>query len=146
MAPKKLIGRNSRFLTLTILVVLIALAIFLFAILSQKAKVLEKKEIPVFVTISNVTGFKVEDQSLDFGRIIYGSSANKKIGVQNNYKFPIVLELNAEGNVSDFLVFDKTTAFEPGEEKQISVSTIIFEKEPYGNYSGKLIVTFKRAY
>ena len=129
-----------------ILLVSISVILFLFSIFLKSSVVLDKKEIPMLLIIGEKTAFNISKESsdLNFGTIQKENSASREISVKNNYKFPILLEINAEGNIKDFLLFEKIVFFDVGEEKQIKVSTITIGDEPYGTYSGSLIITFKR--
>lgn len=120
---------------------MVVLVLFLISFTSDKG-VLDKQEFPVKLEISNVTGLKV-DESLDFGKITYGSSGQKTVNVKNNYDFPISLQFSSNGNVSDFLIYENVI-LEPFEEKKITISTVIFRNQSYGNYTGVLAVLFKR--
>jgi len=129
---------------LVILLCIIALILFLISFFTD-ASVLEKREIDVKIEIANQTGIKIENESLDFGRIAYGSSAQKTLTLSNNHDFPIMVEFEAKGELKDFLIYERRIYFEPKETKQVGVSTIVFNEEHYGNYNGKFIITFKKA-
>ena len=129
---------------IVIFLLIISLVFFLIALLLPKEVYLERKEIPVYINVSSGTGLKVENESLDFGRVIYGASAVKRTYIENNYTFPIRVEFLAEGNVSDLLVYQNEVFLKPKEKKEIGISTIQFSDEPYGLYSGKMIITFKK--
>ena len=111
---------------------------------TERSSIIEKKEIDAFLEISNVTGLKVGNDSLDFGRIIYNSNAWKTIEIKNNYNFPVKLFLSSDGNISDLLVYDKEISLDSQESKSIFISTLIFTNQTYGEYSGKLTILFKK--
>ena len=138
--------RKRNFYILSWIVFALSLLFLFLVLFFNKSSVFEKKEIPVSIKISSVTGLKVENESLDFGSIIYGSSGKKKVNIQNNYDFPVLVSFSAEGNASSFLVYEKEILFQPKEKKEVSISTIEFSEEPYGDYSGKLVVLFKKGY
>lgn len=128
------------------LILIIALVFFLLTFYFKSVSgVLSEKHIDVRFEVSNVTGLKVGSDLLDFGRIIQGSSGSKTIVLSNSYTFPINVEFQATGNVSDFLVYNKNVFLEPNETKSVSISTIVFSNESFGNYSGVLHVKFVRA-
>ena len=124
---------------------ILSLLIFLMSLFWNSSQILDRKEINAKLRISNVTGLQVTNESLDFGRIIYGSNAQKSIKIKNNYNFPIKVEFSVEGNIKPFLIYQKVVYLSPGESKNISVSTITVTDEPYGFYSGEMLVVFKRA-
>lgn len=123
----------------------IALSLFLISWLSGSRDVLKIEKIPVKIKITNVSGLAVENETLNLGNVIYGSSSKKTFEVTNNYGGRIVLELSCEGNISEFLIFEEYVYIEPNETKSVSVSSIVFSNETYGEYSGILEVKFKGA-
>ena len=136
--------RDKLYLTIAVLFIFISLVSLFFSMYSKREVILDKKEIRCFLKIGSKTGLMVTNESLDFGTIIYGSSAQKTIDLANNYAFPIKLELSAEGNISDFLIYDRKIYLDKLEKKTIYISTITFSNESYGNYSGELIILFKK--
>jgi len=133
-------------LVVLVIVLLILIIIILFLSLYNKSnEILEKKEVPVHLEISNITGLKVENETLDFGRIIRGSSAHKLLTFENNYEFPISVDVSVEGNVSKYLIYEPFFRLESGEKKQEGIETIVFGDDPLGNYTGIMTVIFKRA-
>jgi hypothetical protein len=129
-----------------ILLVSISVILFLFSIFLKSSVVLDKKEIPLALIIGDKSAFNISKDSsdLNFGTIQKENSAYREISVKNNYQFPIVLEMDIDGDIKDFLLFEKIVSLDIDEEKQIKVSTITIGDESYGNYSGRLIITFKR--
>lgn len=126
---------------------LLFLATVLFGITYylDQDKILYKDNIPIFIEISNVTGLKVENKTLDFGSIIPGAYAGKTLNLINNYDFPVLAEFIIEGQVKDMIIVDPIVRFGPFEKKEIKVYTEIIERDkPYGNYTGTLKVVFKK--
>lgn len=134
--------RNKAYFVVLVLIILVVLLVTIFS--NKKGEILEEKELPVRVEVADVTGFKV-DESLDFGRIIRGANGQKTIKIQNNYDFSVIVEFEANGDVKDLLAYEKIIRFEPGEEKNVKISTVVFENEPYGEYLGIMIVVFRKA-
>ena len=50
-----------------------------------------------------------------------------------------------EGDITEFIVLEQGIYLEPGMERYIDVSTIEIKDEPEGDYTGKVIVVFKRS-
>jgi hypothetical protein len=140
---KSQVKKQNRVFLLIVLLCVIALALFLISFFTD-ASVLEKREIDVRLTIANQTGMKIGNESLDFGRLAYGSSAQKTLDIHNNYDFPIMVEFEAKGDIKNFLIYGRTIYFEPNERKKVGISTIVFSDQPFGNYTGKMAVMFKK--
>ncbi len=131
-------------LSLVYIVLFLVAILFFLASVFIKDSVLEKREISVRFQIDDVTGLKVENETLDFGRITYESKGVKNILISNNFGFPIKVEFKARGDVKDFLVFKPVVYLESFEKKEIKISTVVFHDEPYGDYTGVLEVVFKK--
>ena len=116
----------------------------LLVILYINSITLEKYDLYARLSIGGVTGLDVNSTALIFGRIIYGSNSEKKMILENTYNFPVVYSFEIEGNISDFLIFDREVHLGAGENKTISISTITFSDEEYGDYEGFLKVVVKK--
>ncbi len=134
--------KNNFFIVVSLLS--LTAVLFLASLFLKQEKILEEVEFPVKFQIAEITGLKV-DESLDFGRIVHDSMGRKAITIRNYYDFPVEIEFNAEGEVKDYLIFEREIYLEAGESKGFPVSTVVFEDEPYGNYTGILKATFKEA-
>lgn len=129
---------------LIILMFVISLIIFLLILYLNSLMILEKKEIITTLMIGNKTGFDLNTTALTFGRITFGSSAQRNLIIKNQYDFPIKVEFSVKGDIKKFLVFEKIVPIEVGEEKTISITAINPIDTEYGNYSGKMIVIIKK--
>lgn len=134
--------------SLYIVIILLFLSIIILALVYyiNSSQVLDRMEIPASLSIGNKTAFNISKSALSFGTINTGNSASREdINIKNNYDFPIRVEFEVKGDIKPFLIYDKVVYLNPGEEKTIKVHTVIISDEPYGDYSGKMIVVFKRA-
>ena len=123
----------------------VSIIIFLSAIFMFKAPVLETKEVYASLGISEITGINVNNTALTFGNIMSGTSASRNLIFTNNYGFPVRLEIKAEGNISRFLIFERYTYVKLNEAKEIGINAIVPAGEKYADYSGKILVTIKKA-
>ncbi len=140
--------KNKKVFLLIIFLLFFSITLFIISLnIDNNEQILEKKELNTTLSIGDTAGFDVNNYSLGFGAITKNvRSYRNDTVITNNYDFPIVVELNVIGNISDFLVFDREIYFEPGESKNIYISTIRSTgEEPYGNYSGNFNIIFKRA-
>lgn len=129
---------------LTILLLIISLVLFLSVIYINSKVVLKKEEIIATLMVGDKAGFDTNNTALTFGMLTSGSGSSRNLIIENNYNFPIKFEFSVEGNIQRFLVFDEVVYLDIGEEKTVSISTIIATNESYGNYSGKMIIVTKR--
>ena len=132
-------------LKLIILLVALSLVIFIITIIFKSDNILDKKEIPVFLEVGDNSGIALGNTSqINFGRIPYGSAAQRTVSLENYYDFSIEAFIEVSGNVSQFLIYEPYLEFNPREKKEFGIGTIIFSNESYGNYSGKMSLIFKR--
>ena len=97
------------------------------------------------VNINESTGaFDLNSTALTFGKVpLYGSST-RIVSFENNYDFPVVLELEARGDIKDYLFFDSIRVVEPAEKISVSVSVISDGSEKIGFYDGYIDFIVKR--
>jgi len=129
---------------LIIFIFIISLIIFLLILRINSLIVLEKEEIITTLIIGNRTGFDLNTTALTFGMIALGSSSQRDLIIKNDYDFPIKVEFNVKGDIEKFLIFDKVVYLEVGEEKTISIISVIPVDEEYGNYHGRIIIVTKK--
>lgn len=127
----------------SIFLFVISLLVFCFFLFLRFYLILEVKEVPVSFSIGEKVGFDLNQTHLTFGVMPLGVSFSRNIQIENNYDFPIVVNLDAKGNVSDFLFFEKSFVLEKGEVKKIGISVDSSGGE-LGSYSGKIMVEFRR--
>ena len=137
--------KENKFYILVIVVFIISLIFFMYSWYMNSKIVLEREEIDAIIEVTSIAGFAVTNESLVFGRLPPGTSSYKDIIITNDYDFPIRVEFKAKGDISDFLVYYDIVYLDIGEEKIIPIETVKIPKgTPYGNYTGKMVITFKR--
>jgi len=137
--------KRSKFYILVFLVLILSILIFIISLFFRSSIILDKKEIPITLSIGNESGFNITKDTISFGALSKGNSATREdISVINNYDFPIVLEISVEGKAKDFVIYENMVYLEPKESKSLSFSTIIITNESYGDYFGKAVIMFKR--
>jgi hypothetical protein len=144
MAKKQ---KNNWMLVFSALILLFVLMMFLLVLTRNNLFVLEKKEIPARLIISNHTAFNITKGSdvLHLGTIKQGNMAERKIIADNTYPFPITYEFESTGNISKFLVFPEEVYLDVQQTLEIPFKTeIIPQGTAWGEYSGKILVTVKR--
>ena len=126
--------------------IILSILLIIFSLFSYfyNRSLLERK-IPISLKIGNHTGFNISKTTLNFGTIAFGSNAERKIILENNYSFPVKFSFSVEGNVTALLVFDKNLIILPKKNSSFSIKTITPKnKTQEGFYSGILFVTAKK--
>ena len=138
--------RENKLYLFVFFIFVLSLCLFIFTIYLKSVSVIEKIEFDATLVVGDVPGFNVDTNVLTFGTITFNTSSQRTLTVENNYDFPIKVEFSVEGNIWEFLVFDKIIFLDVEESKEINISTIILTDEKQGNYSGKFITTIKKSW
>ena len=105
--------------SLILLLSLIALTFSLIH-LQKEMQVVEEKILPASVNITmNNIGFDLNSSALTFGKIIPYGDSTRNVIFQNNYEFPIIVEIESEGEIKKLISFEKEFNFEINETKKI---------------------------
>ena len=140
----KKVNRTNVFI---IIIFALSLIIFLliFMINFKGNSILSEERIPVGLIIGNSSGFNLTEGFMDFGMITLGTSSNRKINISNDKSFGVVAGLEIRGEIKNFLIFNSSINIPSGESRSILIKTIRPTlNEPYGYYSGELIIKIKR--
>ncbi len=134
-------------LVVAIVIVLISVFAFIFALNLDNFISLQIKKIPIEVKIANYSAINLEknQQILHLGAVSKGTGGVRDLSINNDYDFNTIFEFEVEGNITDLLVYPKQVLFEPLEDKDITFKTKIIGDEEIGMYSGIIIVRIKRA-
>ena len=131
-----------------IIILIISFILFLIALNLGSILIIQKQEIPVIVRISDYNAFNISknDVILNLGTVKKGNAAGpRNINIENSRDFPTIVEVDVKGDIAPLLVFDKVIYLKANENKEIPISTKFIEDEEFGDYSGVLIITFKKA-
>jgi len=137
---------NWRF-KLTIIILLVSIVLFIFALNIQSFLILEKQEIPIQVIIASSTSFNISKNEtiLNLGTIRKGTFASRNLTITNNNNFTSIFDFDVKGNISEILIFDMgSVILEPKEKKEMIFKTKVIENEEFGEYSGVVIVEVRK--
>ena len=124
-----------------IFIFIFCLLLFSFSIYLKQKVILEKVKIPASLSVGDVIGFDINTDKLSFGTITVGASSMRTLKVDNNYNFPVRVEIDIEGNIKDFFSINEIIFLDVGESKEINLSTNVLTEKKEGNYSGNFIIT-----
>lgn len=99
----------------------------------------------VNVTDENIAGFDANWTALTFGSMGKGGTSTRKIKLENGYPFPVVVIINAEGDIATLLNYDEIIKIEKGERKIIALNAYAPLNLSRGFYSGRVEFLFKPA-
>ena len=96
--------------------------------------------------VSDHVGLNINSSAIYFGKVTKGTTAERRVNFTNNYKFPVKVEINTGGNISEFVsVSENQFIIYPGEEKNIIYYAKPHEDTPMVTYTGITRVVYKRA-
>jgi|SRR3989344_6133922 len=138
--------RKNKWSILIVALFALSLILLICTLFFRSESTLNEKGIPMQLIIGNKTGFAVTNASLDFGGLKTDTSSQKQITLFNGYSFPIIAEFTFLGNISEYMIKNNPERLDVDERRNVTISTIVIPKNAtYGNYSGSLRITFKRA-
>ncbi|MFO7710359.1 MAG: hypothetical protein R6V53_01190 [Candidatus Woesearchaeota archaeon] len=99
----------------------------------------------IHVQVSDYLGMHTGTDALWFGTVSPGSSGKRYLNLTNPKPYPVVVDFSVDGLVAGWMrVSENEFVLEPEEAKKVSVFVKVPETASYGNYTGKLHVTFRR--
>lgn len=135
---------ENKYNYLIILALGISIVLFFLALCSSKFEILEEREILAKVTIGETSGFDANPTMLSFGTITHNSFSKREVMIENNYNFPIQVEVFVEGNISKILLFEKRINLDSGEKEIVEFRATVLNGEEQGFYSGKVKFIFEK--
>jgi uncharacterized membrane protein len=92
-----------------------------------------------------IMGFDLSPGYLNFGQIIPGSGAQRKINITNTFGRPTRTEIIIKGEVSSCVEVSKNNIIlQPNQTKEVTFSCIVPRGTEYGEYPGEIIIkTYK---
>jgi hypothetical protein len=134
-------------LVVAIIIFLISLVFLIIALNLDSIIILQRQEIPIAVGISDYAAINITENTniLHLGTAKKNTAAGpRNISIENSRDFPTIVEIDARGDIESLLVFERVIYLEANESREIPISTKIIQNEEFGDYSGILIITFKK--
>ena len=129
-------------LILCLILIITSLTILFYYILSVKKVIVYD----AFLNVSNKIGFDVSQDYIHFGTVMPGGSSTKQMILTNNYGSSLKIQAKVTGDLRGLISFDfgNSTMIYPNINKTIYMTIVVPEGMPYGNYSGKVQIIFRR--
>ena len=96
------------------------------------------------LNVSDRVGFDVDDSALIFGSVIRGGGSSRNINIDNNFQFPVVAVISAEGDIAPLLHFDNLVEIGENEFGELSFNVIAPSDINDGFYSGNVTIEIFR--
>lgn len=134
---------NKKHLTLIISLVAIILLIVFY---TSKEKVVQQNSIPIFVKVAPYVGLSVDKDKLHFGTVPRGGSSKRMLFLNNQDVYEKIVIADIGGSVRQFVTLsDNNFKLARDENKTLYVTISVPKDAEYGNYSGNLVLYFKKA-
>lgn len=123
--------------------VIITLLIIALSIFASKS-VLERQVYYASIIVADYGGFAANGSAFIFGAVPPGSSAEKKLNIENGYDFPIVAYIIPVGDIELFVQSGQETIPAQRERNISIVASVPFGMEKK-KYEGEILVELKPA-
>ena len=110
--------------------------------LYDKYNIIKTQELNALIEISNTSGWNLETENLNFGRLQPGDSSARFINIHNNLHTDVIVKIQPTGQIKDWLSYPNNIFLSKDTEKEIEISVkapINIEK---GFYSGKVLIIY----
>ena len=110
-------------------------------------KIIEKQVFEASMTIKDyaVAGFDMNDSALTFGTVGKGGTSTRRIRIENKHPFPIIVFIEANGDIKDFLNYEEYIRIEQGMTESAAISASAPYDATEGLYSGSVEFLIKSA-
>lgn len=135
--------RNKK---LNYLLLIIALILIIFTIWTWVSKPLKIDILDVKFEVGEITGIDIDSSKLNFGRILKDSSVVRNVVVENEYEFPVKIDIFVTKNIHDYLFLNSKVVLPSKEDIKIPITLYVPKNIELGNYSGQIKFRFKRNY
>jgi hypothetical protein len=130
--------KNNFYNWLILFLVLILLVLLNLVFYINAPKFLEEKYIDVKFGVDNEIGMIIERETLDYGTIPPGGAITKRLSLENNYDFDVVVRVFVDKNLENYIFGDKEIFIAPGERVEYPLKLSVPVDSEYGNYSGRI--------
>ena len=133
---------------LILLLILVAVLTALSTAIFYNAFVIEKiVSYNMTVKVDDHFGLAVDNESLNFGRITPGNSADKSISIGNPTDHKVKILILPKGLISDWVsISENNFILVPGEKKNVNFEVVAPQNAAFGRYNGTAEVIVKRGF
>ncbi len=127
-----------------ILIVIISILI-VFSVYLMTYNPIETKILNVRFIVDERIGIDVNSSELNFGKILPGNSAVRRVSAENNFNFPVKMKIFVSKDISNFIFIEREYTLLPEEKILIPITLKIPQQTGFGSYSGELKFEFRKA-
>jgi len=129
-----------------ILLIIVFLTISVVSFIYMIYSTIGVKEYDMVVSVRKNVGIDVGTDKIRFGGVKPGGGSTRVLVITNNHDEKVIVNMYPRGDIKDYVSLgDNNFILEPDMNKEVHISIAIPDNLPYGNYTGKLKVVYKRA-
>jgi len=102
-------------------------------------------EMDMSVGVGNYTGFDVSTDRVTFGTVMQSGISHRDVILANNDNYDKMANFAVEGNIKEFAIVPASQLAKANANTSIPVTASIKSFTEYGNYTGKLKISLRRA-
>ena len=134
--------------TFILLIAFAAILTSIFTIFLYNAFIVEKiVSYNMTVRVDDHFGLAIDNESLNFGRIIPGQSVDKGVTFANPSNHNVKISIHLKGNISDWVtVSNYIFNLPPNENKNVTFNVLVPDNAYFGKYTGEAEILFRRSF
>lgn len=136
---------NRKFM---LIIIIFFLAVGIISLVYTFVLAPEIEEFDMYLTIGDYAGFNVATDAIYFGTIPPGEGGSRKILFENdNFYFSEKVKISASGELAEWVWTEENNfVLDKSESKRVRVHVSSPKDAEFGNYTGKLKITFRKIY
>lgn len=137
--------KKRKFVFVMILIFIAGVVISsLFVAMSAPAEI---KEFDMYLTVGEHIGFNVDIDAIYFGTLPQEGAGSRRIILKNDEDFSKKVKISASGELADWVWLEENNfVLSKNETKEVRIYVSPPEYAEFGNYTGKLRITFRKVY
>jgi len=134
--------QNKKLILVLIMIVILTFILNIYLSI-RLSRIIEIRELYASIIVSDKIGFDLNSTALTFGEVIRGGSSERKVSMENNFGFPIEVDIYGKGGIKRFIIPFKDK-IEKDEKKNIAISASVPLNADFGEYFGEVIIKIKK--
>lgn len=139
MVRKRKSANKKTFMLVTGVLALILLGVVMLNFYLFLNKPIESEEVEVSFEVGDYIGLAGGTDTLHFGAVGSGMQVEKRITLENNYAFPVRIDVLMTPNLEGYVFGKRSVHLNPSDKVYYSLSLRVPSDAEYGNYSGALL-------
>ena len=127
---------KQNFIILTVILGILLIITLIINIALTFAKPVYEKEVVVAFSVGENPGITTNTDILDFGRLMPGSSVGRLMFLENQYAFPIEINIFISPELDGFIYGKKSVVLDPGQKIEYGIALKVPKNSEFMNVTG----------